>query len=221
MKRKLVVSVVKSEYTSYGVLYKRTLGNISFSWNGLNFLNTIQKVMDIIYNYNKNLSGANLPNEVFAIRMLQEENRWGTENRVRARVLEDSDKYTRSAYKRYFEDEGLFTTNDDYGVIGIFEKDVNKNKEKPDIYAIIDLDTLKVNFHKGVDFFNYQDAKRDFGVDIHTVSSLKDDISVATVSTLENTVPFNTLSDFYDFVKDNPDGWKIMDNELYLIRPVV
>lgn len=208
----LTISIIKEEHN---------IGNILYSKGRYNLLTALQKTIDIINNYNRELLGAGLPEEMLTLRMLQEENRWGTKNRVRARVLEDSDKYLRSKYKTYFKREGIFNTSDHYGKIAISQKNIYENLDNADLHVRISIDELKVEFYRCITVYSHKEAKKKFGIDIQDLSGLKKDISRMLVTAPAAETTFNALSDFYDFVSKNQNGWKIEDDDYYFISPII
>lgn len=214
MKRTLIISIAKRG---------DIIGNVLLSWDGLNFLNSIRKTIDIIDNYNKNLINADLPDEIFALRMLQEENKSGTQNLVCALMLEDSDKYVRSLYGKYLEDEELFSISEESRTIAILEKDIMNNLEYSDIHVRIDLNNMLVEFFQGMLAYNSKDAKEKFGIDIKTLPVLKKELSKSIVNETANynKVSFNALSDFYNFVEKNVEGWVIENLDSYLVKPII
>ena len=196
--------------------YGNCLGNILIDY-GFGVEPLINKCINILYNYNKNLYNVNLPKEIFVVRLFQESNRKGTDAKTPAKILYDSERFIQKEFKGEYY---LFSTFTDrkYGRIAIIESDRKRNDEIGyTMSAIIDIgnktiifnglgsvysvDIYESIFQKSASFLpNFGDIAAEYDED-ESRFSLKS---------------LNVLDDFYWILVKNPKGLILPSGKVFV-----
>lgn len=163
------------------------------------FLETLDEIKDMVYNYNKYLSNTDLSDLLLAVRVLQKQDLYGT-LRVNQPVMsiESLDLILDKCSSFGIEDPDEIDTDEMYGIIATTEHDMKKNISDADVRAIIDFDNSCITFLDG--WCNEH-------VNIWEEDHERDSSSLNVCEFDFKKVAFNTIDDFHKFLEENKDGF--------------
>lgn len=169
-------------------------------------ISLINWVDDMITGYNLRLASVKTLYDVpLAIRILQEENEEGTLALYRPIFASNSNAYVSSTFANFepYGNPGSIVDKR-YGTIGVVKSDIEVNRQKADIQAIIDFDDMVIEIN--YDFETLKLADWLFSKKPGEILNLR------KCPYNFRSIVFNDLIDVYDFVCDNKGGFVAYDS---------
>ena len=176
------------------IRHKKTIG--AFSYYGFKNIHFVLSnlIIPMVVNYNIRLINSSLDDPLFAIRFLEQENEDATKIGPPFKpVIKDESKiYIEKKYPDF--DLSKTYGGFDTGFISITDGDIKEALNAATFMIVIDLDTNRVrmyDFYEKIEVARYEDL----------TGEKTDDLKECPYDS--SNLPFNQLSDFYDFVWDN------------------
>ena len=176
----------------------------------------MDKCMNILYNYNKNLYNCELPREILAIRLLQEASMDGTDIKNPADILYDSKSFIEGKFGSLY---GLLPTFTDsrFGTIGIIRSDREYNDRDYDMCAMIDIGNKTIRFYKIGRCYFPDVYENEFNKSPSSLLGLGDiDAEYNSNESRFLLKNFNELDDFYWLIVKNPRGFVLPSGRVFM-----
>lgn len=175
----------------------KIIGNCLYEYSG--FLSGIALVKDIVDNYNRNLSNVLMLDDLFVLRLLEEENADGSLKAFKPILREKSYNELVKKYPTAFIMNPKTFTNP-LGYIAIDRKERLENQQLSTCRVLINLDNYSISFGGILHYLTEKTYRNIFDITIKKLKLNEADFDLGHI-------PFNRIEEAFEFVKYNPKGW--------------